>query len=421
MSARRLAAVGALLLGLAAALLMLITLVQDFPRGLLVVGALLATAGGAWYAFVRRGVVRFASGALAAGGAAGLIALFVTGDRPEWVAAVGLVAGAAACTRFALGARARLEPAPPPRRPVLFVNPRSGDGKAGRANIAGEALSRGIEVVVLGPEDDLEVLVCAAVADGADGLAMAGGDGSQAIVASIAAEAGLPYACIPAGTRNHFALDLGVDRDDVVGALDAFVDGGERRVDLAEVNGRIFVNNVSLGIYAEAVQREGYRRRKVGTLLATLADWQRGEGSGPALRWRGPGGHVHDAGATILVSNNSYRLGHVVASGTRPRIDDGVLGIAVAGSAAGSRPPQRPWRQWSAPSFEVDADAPVPAGIDGEAAMLDPPLRFRIHPAVLRARVAMRHPGASPSALLPEHLSGLARSLTHIALGSSRG
>ena len=85
---------------------------------------------------------------------------------------------------------------------------------------------------------------------------MAGGDGSQAIVAAIAAELDLPYACIPAGTRNHFALDLGVDRDDVVGALDAFVDGGrERRVDLAEVNGRVFVNNVSLGVYAEAVQR----------------------------------------------------------------------------------------------------------------------------------------------------------------------
>ena len=91
---------------------------------------------------------------------------------------------------------------------------------------------------------------------------MAGGDGSQAVVAAIAAELDLPYACVPAGTRNHFALDLGVDRDDVVGALDAFVDGGERVVDLAEVNGRVFVNNVSLGLYAEAVQRERLPRRE---------------------------------------------------------------------------------------------------------------------------------------------------------------
>jgi hypothetical protein len=101
---------------------------------------------------------------------------------------------------------------------------------------------------------------------------LAGGDGSQAIVAEVAAELELPYACIPAGTRNHFALDLGVDRDDVVGALDALVDGGERHVDLAEVNGRVFVNNVSLGVYAEAVQRPGYRGAKVRTLLDTVPD-----------------------------------------------------------------------------------------------------------------------------------------------------
>src|SRR4029450_13195285 len=73
------------------------------------------------------------------------------------------------------------------------------------------------------------------------------------------AEPGPPSACIPAGTRNHFALDLGVDRDDVVGALDAFVDGGQRWVDLGEVNGRTFVNNVSLGLYGESVQRAGDR------------------------------------------------------------------------------------------------------------------------------------------------------------------
>ena len=139
---------------------------------------------------------------------------------------------------------------PPPSHPVLFVNPRSGGGKATELGLAEEAEKRGIEAVELQPGDDLEQLVREAVGRGANGLAMAGGDGSQALVAAIAAEHDLPYACIPAGTRNHFALDLGVDRDDVVGALDAFVDGGERLVDLAEVNGRVFVNNASLGVYA---------------------------------------------------------------------------------------------------------------------------------------------------------------------------
>src|SRR5204862_2528307 len=126
------------------------------------------------------------------------------------------------------------------------------------------------------------------MAKGADALAMAGGDGSQAVVATIASEAGLPYACVPAGTRNHFALDLGVDRDDVVGALDAFVKGGERLVDLAEVNGRVFVNNVSLGLYAEAVQRPGYRDAKLQTLLDTVPTALGPEAATPLLRWMGP-------------------------------------------------------------------------------------------------------------------------------------
>ena len=72
---------------------------------------------------------------------------------------------------------------------------------------------------------------------GGDALGMAGGDGSQAAVAAVAAEHDLPYVCVPAGTRNHFALDLGIDRNDVVGALDAFSDGHQRRIDLGRVNG----------------------------------------------------------------------------------------------------------------------------------------------------------------------------------------
>jgi diacylglycerol kinase family enzyme len=239
------------------------------------------------------------------------------------------------------------------------------------------------------------------------------------VVASIAAELDLPYACIPAGTRNHFALDLGVDRDDVVGALDAFVDGGERRVDLAEVNGSVFVNNVSLGLYADAVQREGYRDAKLRTILDTVPEVLGPDGTGLDLRWTGPGGHEHDSGAAILVSNNRYRLGRAVGSGTRPRIDDGLLGVTVLGAptrgGSAGRLPQRPWREWTAPDFEVVADHPVPAGIDGEAVKLDPPLRFQIRAGVLRVRIAREHPGASPSAMLPETLSQGARALARIA------
>ena len=164
---------------------------------------------------------------------------------------------------------------------------------------------------------------------------MAGGDGSQAIVATIASELGLPYACIPAGTRNHFALDLGVDRDDVVGALDAFVDGGERGVDLAEVNGRVFVNNVSLGLYAEAVQKPGYREAKLEHPAGHRARGDR-PGGGPAQCSPGPGPRGRESGVAILVSNNRYRLG----KRGRPRARD--LGLIEAGS--GSRCWGRPRR-----------------------------------------------------------------------------
>ena len=251
---------------------------------------------------------------------------------------------------------------------------------------------------------------------------MAGGDGSQAIVAAIAAERGLPYACIPAGTRNHFALDLGVDRDDVVGALDAFVDGGERTVDLAEVNGRVFVNNVSLGLYAEAVQHDEYRDAKLQTLLDTVPDVLGADGEEQLdLRWTGPGGQTHHAGAAVLVSNNCYRLGRAIGSGTRPRIDDGLLGVTVIGAPRGGgdrgRRLQRPWREWSSPTFEVDSDRPVAAGIDGEALVLDPPLVFRIRPGVLHVRVARQHPGASPSATAPDGMWAGVRELVRIVLG----
>ena len=307
----------------------------------------------------------------------------------------------------------RLPAAEPPRQPVLFINPWSGGGKAAKVGLAEEAATRGIRTVELHRGDDLEQLVHDAVAAGADGLAAAGGDGTQAIVATAAAEHGLPYACIPAGTRNHFALDLGVDRDDVVGALDAFVDGGEHLVDLGEVNGRVFVNNVSMGLYAEAVQSKGYRNAKIRTLLDTVPAVFGPSGSELDLRWVSPDGAVHASAATILVSNNPYRLGHAVGSGTRPRIDAGRLGVAVVpASGRTARAPRRAAFCGSGrpPSSRSTRRRPVPLGIDGEAVVLDPPIRFRIRPRTLRVRISPRHPGASPSAMQPDRVvDGLRR------------
>ncbi len=420
MNARRVAAAAALLAGAAAVAIAVAIAIDSFPRGLVALAAIGLAGVAGWYALILGPKLRVLAAAFAVALLAGAVVLMLHHRLVEELLLLAALVTCSASTRIAFGQSVDLPDAPDPSNAVLFLNPRSGGGKAERFDLGDEARRRGIEPVELGPGDDLERLTRDAVARGVDALAMAGGDGSQAIVAAVAAEHDLPYACIPAGTRNHFALDLGVDRNDVVGALDAFVDGGERRVDLADVNGRVFVNNVSLGLYASAVQRTGYRDAKLRTLLETAPEMLGPNGTGLDLRWAGPGGHEHSSGIAILVSNNRYRLGRAVGSGTRPRIDDGLLGVTVAGAARGRgarRGPQRPWREWSAPSFEVGADHPVPAGIDGEAVVLDAPLRFRIRPGVLRVRVARNHPGASPSAALPEGFMAGARALLRLASG----
>jgi diacylglycerol kinase family enzyme len=271
---------------------------------------------------------------------------------------------------------------------------------------------------VLEPGDDLGSLVRKAVGRGADGLGMAGGDGSQALVASIAAEHDLPSACIPSGTRNHFALDLGVDREDVLGALDAFSDGGERYVDLGEVNGRVFVNNVSLGVYAQAVGQERYRDAKLRTLLGTMAETLGPEGEPDELRWTDPEGEQQRSTALVMVSNNVYRLGPTLGSGTRPRLDAGVLGVVDFHPPIGGQNSEAArWRALEMAELEVECDSPVPVGIDGESLSLEPPLRFRVRPGALRVRIARRHPGASPSAEIPRGLPAALGALLRIARG----
>jgi diacylglycerol kinase family enzyme len=422
MTRHRGAAIAAIVLGALALAAAVYAAAVRFPRGIFLGALLIGAAGAGWHGLIRRGFPRAVGLGIAGLLVGGALALLIAdGGLLDVLVVGGLALGAIAAARVAFAIKVPLPGAADPARPVLFFNPKSGGGKAEKLDLATEAQARGIEAVELRPGSDLAQLVRDAVQGGADGLAMAGGDGSQAIVAAMAAERDLPYACIPAGTRNHFALDLGVDREDVVGALDAFVGGGERRVDLAEVNGRVFVNNVSLGIYAEAVQRGGYREAKLKTILDTLPDVLGPDGKGADLRWTGPGGHSHSSGAAILVSNNLYRLGHAVGSGTRPSIDDGLLGVTIMSSPTGresrGRSPQRMWREWSTPEFEVDADGPIPAGIDGEAVRLEPPLRFRIKPGVLRVRIARAHPGASPSAAIPEDSWGSVRALARMAMG----
>jgi diacylglycerol kinase family enzyme len=417
---RRLAAIASLPLLAAAAVLAVVVGVQRFPRGLSVLACVVLALTSAWWALAtHRGAARAAgvagAGALLAGAVA-LVALEGRVLEDALILAALLLSVELARRVFAV--HIKLPAAAPPKQPVLFYNPKSGGGKAERFHVAREARDRGVKPIELHLGDDLARLVRDAIENGADAVGVAGGDGTQAIVAAIAAEHGLPYVCVPAGTRNHFALDLGVDRDDVVGALDAFTNGGERVVDLAEVNGRVFVNNVSLGVYAEAVQRTGYREAKLETIADTVPEVLGTDGERLDLRWTGADGRDHRTGAVVLVSNDPYRLGRVLGAGTRPRLDAGVLGITVAGGDAPGGASKRV-QEWSAASFEVRSSGPVAAGIDGEAVKLEPPLQFRSRPRALRVRIAPQHPGASPSAAIPGSPRDAIRRVARIAIHGS--
>jgi diacylglycerol kinase family enzyme len=290
------------------------------------------------------------------------------------------------------------QPVEPPRRPVLLVNARSGDGRRASAALVEGAQERGVAVRLVRDGERLADLAVDAVAGGADALGVAGGDGSLAAVAAVARLYDVPFVCVPAGTRNHFALDLGVDRRDPLGALDAFTDGLERRIDAASVDGRLFLNNVSLGIYGEAVHQPAYRDAKARTLLETTRRALGPSAAAAGLRLVDDRGHEHRDPAVVLVSNNPYALDRPAAQGTRPTLDGGRLGVVVL-----ERPGtvSAPGRAWSAASLEVDAPSTVHAGIDGEAVELSPPLAFTILPGELRVRIAAHHPGVSPSGLLP--------------------
>jgi diacylglycerol kinase family enzyme len=286
------------------------------------------------------------------------------------------------------------------------MNPRSGGGKVGRFGLAERARALGAEVSVLdGPGTvDVAALARQAVDDGADLLGVAGGDGTQALVAGIAAAAGVPFLVISAGTRNHFALDLGLDREDPVRCLDALTDGVEIRVDLGTIGERTFVNNASFGAYAQVVQSPAYRDDKMGTALDMLPALLAKEAE-PRLRARA-GASVIEAPQALLVSNNPYALNDIAGLGRRSRLDGGVLGVlgvrvANSAQAVGLLRGRHSTglRLVLAPDVVIEADAPtVPVGVDGEALILPAPVRCAIRPGALRVRVPRDRPGVPPPA-----------------------
>ena len=336
---RRLSAIVALVAVVAMLAVAVVGLLQR-PLVLVVAIACLGVAiGAASYALTRTGARRLVAAVVAILALAAPLALVVAyGRLLQLLLLLALVALAGAATRHALGRDLKsLTSGPTPGaivgpaiRPVLLMNPRSGGGKVERFHLVQEARRRGIEPVVLAPGDDLLRLAEEAVAGGADVIGMAGGDGSQALVATVASKHDVGFVCVPAGTRNHLAMDLGLDRDDVVGALDAFGQAVERRIDLGLVDELVFVNNATVGLYAKIVQSPAYRDHKVDTALELLPTML-GPGATPFdLRFTGPDGTEHQSAHLILVSNNRYELSHPEGFGSRRRLDAGTLGIVAA-------------------------------------------------------------------------------------------
>jgi diacylglycerol kinase family enzyme len=414
------AAWAALLLFAAAVVLLVAGTVRNLgPLLLILLGLLIAVTAG-WDAVSRRGLARWVALGLLAVSLVALIWGIVIADLIpiRIIITLALAALSVGCARVALNLTVRewqesmraLPAAPRPAHPVLIINPKSGGGKAERFRLADECSARGIEPVLLRPGDDLLQLAKDAIARGADVIGMAGGDGSQALVASVAAAHQIPHVVVPSGTRNHFALDLGLDRDDVVGALDAFSDAFERRIDLGEVNGRVFVNNASLGLYAKIVQVPGYREAKLKTAAEVLPELIGPDAKPFDLRFTGPDGTRYDTAHMILVSNNQYQLDQLGGRGTREHLDDGVLGVVVARiggpvqarrfialEAVGQVRKFPGWLEWETPRFEVGSDSPVEIGIDGETLQMTPPLVFSVRPGALRVRIPRTAPGRSPA------------------------
>lgn len=386
--------------------------------GLLLVGLIGTGAAGAavWWILTRRGVLRVLSVALALAAPAWVL-LAYTRAHLTWVVAVSgalwLVAvgtGRAALARreaASSGASARQSapmaerPASESRHPFLIMNPRSGGGKVNRFALREKAEALGAEVLLLEGPAEIDVAEAArkAAAAGADLLGVAGGDGTQALVADVAASLGLPFLVIPAGTRNHFALDLGLDRDDPSKALDALCDGVELHVDLGRAAGRPFVNNVSFGAYAEVVQSPAYRDGKTRTTLELLPDLLLGH-EGARLTARA-GAHTFSAPQALLVSNNPYGTSDVAGLGRRARLDSGELGcvgvnITSAARAAALVAGRRSsgMTRTTATDVVVEADREwIPVGVDGEALRLRVPVHIEIRPLALRVLVPRRRPG----------------------------
>jgi diacylglycerol kinase family enzyme len=407
-SQRWLARLSLVLAGLAIVILVIFAGLKSLAMLAVAVVAAVVGLAAAYVFLSRRGVLRWVSAAVFILAPVAVIIIYAFRDL-LWVAIVSAVAWllASVTARQALAGgqpdwRMPEHPAEPPaRHPYLIMNPKSGGGKVEKFDLQRKAEALGAEVFLLGGPEHVDVAEVAreAVANGADLLGVAGGDGTQALVAGIAAEHGLPFMVISAGTRNHFALDLGLDREDPSACLNALSDGVELRVDLGVINGQTFVNNASFGAYAEVVETPAYRGDKLSTTLNTLPDLLQGH-RGARLHAQADGTQI-EAPQALLVSNNPYGTGDIAGLGRRVRLDRGILGVvgvtvSSARQAVGLLGGRHATglQALTAEQIEITADeAQIPVGVDGESILMSTPVTCTVSSSALRVWVPRDRPG----------------------------
>jgi diacylglycerol kinase family enzyme/membrane-associated phospholipid phosphatase len=295
--------------------------------------------------------------------------------------------------------------------PALIVNPRSGGGRATAIGLVPAAQQLGLETVTMQPGDDLAAIAGRLVDGGYDHLLMAGGDGSLAIVAQVAVDRRVAFSCVPVGTRNHFAMDLGLDRRHPLESLDAAVDGVERWIDVGLVAGQAFLNNVSFGLYATAIADPEYRNHRARSITDAAVDTARRADTRITLTL--PDGRVITDAEVLLASNNPYRFIGPPDFATRPALDTGTLGIIAADRRSRQQRGPAAFTRSEAATFTVDTDhGEIRAGVDGELRTFQTPVEVAIAPKALRVLVP---PQTQPKTLREsiEHLND--RAIAHVS------
>ena len=311
------------------------------------------------------------------------------------------------------------------QRITVLLNARAGNQNATAVQLVADAFRAAGADVDVRPIEGASIAreAAAAVTRGSKVVVVAGGDGTVSAAAAALAGSDAALGILPLGTLNHFAKDLGIPHD-LGEAARVIAAGRATSVDMGEVNGRLFINNASVGMYARlisertAMQRIG-RRKWLAHALAAVRVWRRyrrlrveirtGKGEGERGKGeeerRGKGdegerGKGKVRTPFVFVGNNQYQLSGLEL-GRRETLDGGRFHVCMApgmsrggvvrmiiAAVFGDVSIIEGFESFTAPSVTLDADVGrLEASIDGEAVMLDNPLTFHIRPRVLKVIV----------------------------------